>query len=347
MIKECLVFGGLGFSFSLLLYFLLLKSSTIRVHKQNTNAERWAAQSKPLFGGIGFMGLFVLAILYWFTFVPHTVGSQYEVLSIVIVVAISFFMGLIDDIRHSSPYFKLAIQAISALILIKSNIYISIFDTQALNYTLTIFWVIGIMNSINMLDNMDAITTTNSLIIISSITAIQVITNNIDHFLFITSVGAIASLVAFLIWNWNPAKMYMGDNGSQFLGAILAILSIKFIWNIHLPTVPSAWYQSFIMVGLLFIVPLSDTTTVTINRLKIGKSPFVGGRDHTTHHLSYCGLSDRWVAILLASISVVTNIIFFYIYFQSKSTISFTVVLIAEILIFIALYSTTIFGKRK
>lgn len=97
----------------------------------------------------------------------------------------------------------------------------------------------------------------------------------------------------------------MGDNGSQFVGSFLAIMSIEVFWNTA-TIATSQWYYPFLIVFLAFLVPISDTTTVTINRLMRGQSPFVGGRDHTTHHLSYMGLSDSKVAILLLSINAIS-----------------------------------------
>jgi len=110
--------------------------------------------------------------------------------------------------------------------------------------------------------------------------------------------------------------MYMGDTGSQFLGMFLAAISILYLWNFRDPEGAFVQPKQFLIPLLLFIVPLIDTTTVFIRRLARKQSPFVGGRDHITHHLAYLGLSDRMVAIVLGSVSLL-SIVLVYFYHQN------------------------------
>jgi UDP-GlcNAc:undecaprenyl-phosphate GlcNAc-1-phosphate transferase len=118
--------------------------------------------------------------------------------------------------------------------------------------------------------------------------------------------GVLAGLIGFLYYNWNPSKMYMGDSGSQFLGVFLASIGILLFWNFNAAPNFRIQTRQFIIPMLIFIIPIIDTTTVTINRLLRGQSPFVGGRDHTTHHLSYLGLSDRKVALAFFGLSLLS-----------------------------------------
>jgi UDP-GlcNAc:undecaprenyl-phosphate GlcNAc-1-phosphate transferase len=125
---------------------------------------------------------------------------------------------------------------------------------------------------------------------------------------FITMLGVLAALLGFLYYNWNPSKIYMGDTGSQFLGVFLAAIGILYLWNGHAEINFRIQTKQFVVALLVFIVPIIDTTTVTINRLLKGQSPFVGGKDHTTHHLSYLGLSDRQVALSFFGLSFLSVI---------------------------------------
>jgi UDP-GlcNAc:undecaprenyl-phosphate GlcNAc-1-phosphate transferase len=173
---------------------------------------------------------------------------------------------------------------------------------------ITTVWVIGLMNSINMLDNMDAITTSVSMsIIIGLIGVIAVTAPDTNVFYLVMLVGVLGALTGFLYFNWNPSRIYMGDTGSQFLGVFLASTSILYFWNFR-DDQSNEFIQlkQFVVPMLLFIVPLIDTTTVTIRRLMRKQSPFVGGRDHITHHLVYFGLNDRQVAITLIVISLLS-----------------------------------------
>lgn len=324
-------------------FFLLNRTEYIKLKKKNDKGVRWGSQRKPIVGGVGFYVLFFIAfIISCF----YTKSCNVRSIGIFSALTIAFAMGLIDDTKNSSPILKFIVQVANAVILLSCGVYINLFENDYVNYCITFFWVVGLMNSLNMLDNMDAITATNGLVIILMAVAFLIIFPG-GNFEKIYLIGIIASLLAFLRWNWNPSKVYMGDNGSQFLGTILAVVGILYFWNNKPADSYYLTLRNFAGVILAFIVPLSDTTTVTINRLKEGKSPFVGGRDHTTHHLSYLGLSDKQVALVLMSISVITNILSFYLLFIQDvfKLYHFFIYTGIAFVIFGALYATTIFAK--
>jgi UDP-GlcNAc:undecaprenyl-phosphate GlcNAc-1-phosphate transferase len=197
--------------------------------------------------------------------------------------------------------------------MILTGVYIELFQDIYLNYLITLFWVVGIMNSINMLDNMDAITTIVSInIALGSIVLITAQSDFENMHLFVL-VGVLSSLFAFLYYNWHPSKMYMGDTGSQFLGVFLAYMGITYFWNDAYQTgvvIPS---KQVITALLAFILPIIDTTVVVVKRISRRQSPFVGGKDHTTHCLAYIGLNDRTVASVFAVISFVSLCLIYFI----------------------------------
>jgi UDP-GlcNAc:undecaprenyl-phosphate GlcNAc-1-phosphate transferase len=259
-----------------------------------------------MLGGVGFFAGFALGVLTWIFFgakLGQSVDGQLMA-SILATVSLAFVMGLIDDVFNTSPLFKFAMQFAVGIILISCGIYIQMFENQWLNYALTLFWVVGIMNSLNMLDNMDSVTNTMCVIVLAGI-LVLLLSPAREMFFVILIMSTLASMIAFYRFNWHPSKMYMGDNGSQFLGAFMAIMSIRYLWNPAAAELSNPVYP-FLIVYLAFLVPLTDTATVTINRLMRGQSPFVGGTDHTTHHLSYRGLSDRQVVCLLGTINIVS-----------------------------------------
>ena len=141
----------------------------------------------------------------------------------------------------------------------------------------------------------------------------------------------------------------MGDTGSQFLGVVLAALSIKLLWN-HSAVEYPATARQFILPILAFIVPLSDTVSVVINRISNGKSPFVGGKDHTTHHLSYLGLSDQSVGLLVAGLGIFSSVVLLIALSIKNWTHLFTILFgLYAALVFVSLYLTTkpkLFGKE-
>ncbi len=287
--------------------FFLNKSKKYTLIKANISGVRWNTQAKPIFGGIAFYSVFLFTIIIYFFFFGYDLINNDKFIGLFLIITLSFFMGLADDLINTSHYFKFIVQILCGVILIYFGTYINLFSNNYLNYILTILWVVGIMNSINMLDNMDGISSLISISIIIGIILNIIISeySNSSFYLFIC-IGTLASLLSFLFFNWHPSKMYMGDNGSQFLGSILAAFGIIFYWNFDSSQVDFSNSKAILTVALAFIIPISDTTTVTINRLLKKKSPFIGGKDHTTHHLSYFGLSDKKVGIILFVISLIS-----------------------------------------
>jgi UDP-GlcNAc:undecaprenyl-phosphate/decaprenyl-phosphate GlcNAc-1-phosphate transferase len=303
------------FTFSFFLHkFFLEKSRKYSLRKANVTGLRWNSQTKPVVGGITFYLSFLFAsILFVFAF-DNNLYADNQILGISLVITISFLMGLADDILSTSFYFKFAVQILSAIILIHFNVVINVSPHAIINNILTIFWVVGIMNSVNMLDNMDAITSLVTIVILAGVIMLELSSpaERISPLLFIC-IGTLASLAAFLFFNWSPSKMYMGDNGSQFLGALLAVIGIIYFWN---PAGSSCYCtnsRQFIVVLLAYLLPVCDTTTVTINRLLKKKSPFTGGRDHTTHFLSFRGINEKNIAFLFLILSAVSMALSIYI----------------------------------
>lgn len=286
--------------------YFLSRATRQSIKKYNITGERWASQRKPMLGGVGFFAGFVISVIVWH-FCKNTLSAETNVdlpIGVIVAIILAFVMGLIDDIFNTSPMFKFLMQFAVGIILISAGIYIRVFDNLWLNYALTLFWVVGIMNSLNMLDNMDSVTNTMCSLLLIGVIVMLLAQASISFFT-IVAIGTLASMMAFFKFNWHPSKMYMGDNGSQFLGAFMAIMSIQFLWNPASEALSNNVYP-FLIVYLAFLVPLTDTATVTINRMMRGQSPFVGGTDHTTHHLSYRGLSDRQVVMVLGAINALS-----------------------------------------
>jgi len=298
--------------FSVLINSLLLKfANTLGIRNGEENAIRWASQSKPAIGGISFYIIFLLSIIsYSFIFEKSQFFLNAQFLGILLSSTLGFLMGLFDDAYNTKPFLKFFTQLTCGFILIFTGTYIHFFNQVYLDYILTLIWVVGIMNSINMLDNMDAISTSISASIIICVLLNIFIQNDIGNPHILILIGLLATLIGFLKFNWHPAKMYMGNTGSQFLGIFLAAMGIVYFWNINNDNNESYFFsKQIISVSLIFALPLIDTTTVFIKRLAKRTSPFIGGKDHTTHHLSYLGLNDKQVALVFITISIISAIL--------------------------------------
>ena len=343
---QYIIFFIVATAFSVLINGLFLKFSRTMGTKNNTGETeiRWGSTSKPAFGGISFYIVFLLSFaVYAIIFAAE--GIPLEFFGVLIACSIGFLVGLADDAYNTKPILKFIGQFAAAFALIATNNYITIFDNNSLNYGLTFLWVIGMMNSINMLDNMDGVTTSVSIGVIATALFTLILTNNLNHIYFWILLGTIAALLGFLYYNWNPSRMYMGDTGSQFLGALLAALGIYFFWNGY-KFEDSSFLPRAITPILAFLPSIIDTTTVTINRIAKGKSPFVGGRDHTTHYLSYLGLKDRHIAIFFLSLTFICGGVSLYFNYQVRAWSNTAII---SIITFILIVFGFLFGitKRK
>lgn len=299
-------FAG-AFALSVVINSIMMRFvRTLGIRHQSEMTIRWSSQSKPAVGGISFYISYLMGFMFYaILFGQEDVFHNSELLGLFITITLAFLLGLSDDAYDTKPLIKLGVQILCGFILIWTDSAVELFDTEWLNNAVTVIWVVGIMNSINMLDNMDGITTIASIFIILTIIGISIpfkMVNNVEIFLLITVLGA---LCGFMIFNWNPSKMFMGDTGSQFLGMFLAFFSIKFLWNAGIETGNYSVFSNFTLVLIAFSVPLMDTTFVTVRRLAKKERPWVGGKDHSTHTLSYKGLNDRQVALVFIGLGLI------------------------------------------
>ncbi|MFZ4613105.1 MAG: glycosyltransferase family 4 protein [Bacteroidia bacterium] len=310
---------------------------------------RWASTTKPALGGFSFYIVFLLSIAFYAIISERqSFLNNEQLLGILMSSTLGFFIGLADDAYNTKPILKLLGQISCGLILIFSGTLIHISENLLFNQILTVFWIVGIMNSINMLDNMDGITTSVSIFIIIGVLMVLYITKAQEAIFFYISIGTLGALIGFLFYNWNPSKIYMGDTGSQFLGALLGALGIICFWEtpfdfiLHHPT------KKVLLTLIVFIVPICDTTTVTINRLLAKKSPFVGGKDHTTHHLSYLGFSEKKVALIMMLISGISLFVAYTMISNYDWNLNRIFIYSLYFFLFLfLLYSTTWLVKRK
>lgn len=282
--------------------------------EKNEQIVRWASTSKPTIGGISFFFCFILSALVFFVLQVPNVEFTREFLGLIISVTLGFLIGLQDDAYDTRPMLKFLGQVACGVVMIAFGVHIELTHVDLIDYVLTLFWVVAIMNSINLLDNMDAVTGTVSAMILVIVSVLIILypgdhSFNPFHFTFVAVAG---SILGFLVLNWHPSKIYMGDTGSQFLGALLAFAGIKFLWNITSIDSDVVTSMRVIAPAMVFIVPIMDTSFVTIARIARGQSPFVGGKDHLTHHLNYLGVPQRWVPALLGVITLTSGLLTIY-----------------------------------
>ncbi len=205
--------------------------------------------------------------------------------------------GLIDDRKHLGPWIKLAIQFAVALFLTTvGQIRFSLFiPNPFITTVLSVFWIVVIVNAFNFLDNMDGlsagIAVICSVIILSAaLAAGQVFVSGLLAIL-------IGALLGFLMFNFAPAKIFMGDAGSLLVGMLLAVATMRTTYY-HEDAARSYWYSAFIPL-LALAVPLYDFISVTLLRIRQGKSPFLGDKQHFSHRLVSRGMSTRQAVLTI------------------------------------------------
>ena len=311
-VAAYIIFFALAIVFSTLSNGLFLRfARTLGIRQiTNENIVRWASTEKPSMGGFSFFIIFLISVSGYA--VINGGGQEYlnkQLIGILLAGTLGFLVGLADDSYDTNPMLKFCGQFVCAVILISTGIYIHISGIFFIDALFTIFWVTGIMNSINMLDNMDGITASTSLVIFGTCLLCLIFQGLfISPYSFIL-IGLMGAIIGFLYYNVHPSKMYMGDTGSQFLGVMLSAMSILLLWNFRDSESGNFELKQILIPLFAFAVPIIDTTTVAIRRLARGQSPFVGGKDHTTHHLAYLGFGDLAVMFILLGISAFCSLV--------------------------------------
>lgn len=264
-------------------------------------------------------------------------------------VTLGFLIGLADDAYNTYPLLKFFGQLLCGIFLVATDTMIHATGIYTLDLLLTLTWVVGIMNSINMLDNMDGIGATVSGCIMLACLLALTVEHNFFSFYSLMLLGVSGALIGFLVFNLHPARIYMGDTGSQFLGAFLSAISIQVLWKYHDVAGPVIQFHQFLIPLIAFSVPLIDTTTVFIRRIARKQSPFVGGRDHISHHFAYLGLSDLQVTYLLGGVSFVSALLTgMMIWWNERINSGITLCLyIYFLLLFFAIQFFYVKGQRR
>ena len=270
--------------------------------------ERWHNTPTALMGGIAIYVSIAIALLFLcdfrsiILFLTHKLPQ--EVLpSVGAVIWIGttflFLLGLWDDFFHIKPQTKLVGQILIASLVAFLGFRLHWFTSLTVDTIVTIFWIVGISNAFNLLDNMDGLCAG-----IGCITALflSFLFIGIMPEVFIISLILSTSLLAFLFYNFNPATIFMGDSSSLFIGFILSVLSIVFTESgaTHAVSV-------YAVPVLLLMVPILDTSLVTLIRLLSGRKASVGGKDHTSHRLVLMGLTEKGAVLFLYGIGAVAG----------------------------------------
>jgi len=313
-------------------------------------ADRWHKKTTGLFGGVS---IFFCMMTAWL--ISSVVFFQFQsyiqpLLPVVLGGTAMFFLGLVDDISEINPQYKLIGQVVVASILVIFGFQFNWFESKTANLLISIFWIVGITNAFNLLDNMDGLSAGVACISgiflflwLAVIPEVHTLAPPVQLIL----IAYIGSLLGFLFYNFNPASIFMGDAGSLFIGFMLASLTV-----IENPSngqaVPLFNQLSVIAIPcLIMFIPILDTAFVSFMRKLFSRSIFQGGRDHSSHRMVAIGFSERKAVIVLYIFAVISGLLALGIYPLDTgiSTVIITLYLILVMLFWTYLANVEVYSQ--
>ena len=287
-------------------------------------ARKTQAEPVPYLGGVAIaLGISLITLGAVFVGADNFAGENNDqlkdlALTVLLPALLLGAMGLFDDLRSLSPWPRLIMQtvvgSIVAFVIVENGTIGTPFGNGGatdsgswINTAVTIFWIVGICNSINFFDNLDG--AASGAVAIAALGVFVIAFDRGQELVSALSIVTAGATIGFLMWNKSPAKIYMGDAGALFLGIIISVATIRLN-----PGITPIW-QSFAIPVMLIAVPLLDTCVAVFSRLARGLSPLTGGKDHLSHRLVRGGLTRPAAAISLWSASGVCALFALGVYF--------------------------------
>jgi len=325
--------------------------------------DRFAERTIPLGGGFAIFATLAVAILaavaiVKFLAVPghldwlgesvtiHTTGFLSKIgrlMMIIILVFVLFLLGLWDDKKHLGPFFKLGVQfAVAIAAALFADIRVEIFiENKIITSLLSAVWIVLIINAFNFLDNMDGLSAGIAVITSSILFTAAALSGQVF-------IGALAlvftgTLLGFLVFNFPPATIFMGDAGSLVVGFFVALLSLRTTYYNQAQS--GQWYSVFVPL-VVMAVPLYDFISVTLLRICQGKSPFVGDTQHFSHRIKKHGLSDTQTVLTLYLATLCTGLGATFLYQVNLAGAILIFVQTVMVLFIIAIFETTVSNDK-
>ncbi len=264
-------------------------------------ARKLHTRPMPLMGGVAIYLAFIAALLIW--------GDRFyvqQVIGIVLGASLCSFLGLWDDRRSIGAGLKLLGQLVAAAILIISGVHVHVLPYPAVNVALTLLWVVGITNAMNLLDNMDGLCGGVGAIAAAFFLLMAAMSG--QYLVGALAAALLGACIGFLVYNVNPASIFMGDAGSLFLGFTLAAVGIKLRFPDNVVFV--TWMAPVLVLGL----PIFDTTLVFVSRLRRQLNPLTHpGKDHVSHRLERRGMTRREAVLTLYLVCCALGVLAMYV----------------------------------
>jgi UDP-GlcNAc:undecaprenyl-phosphate GlcNAc-1-phosphate transferase len=260
--------------------------------------HKFHQQTTPYLGGVAVAASVLAAMIAAIVIEPQL---RVEIVAIALGGAAVAVIGLADDWFPISPLQRLAIQGLAGIPIWAAGIRLTPSGVSAVDFVATVLVVLVVTNSINILDNMDGLST--GTVAIACLFFFFAASWQGQHVVSVMAIVVAGACLGFLPFNFNPARIFLGDTGTLFLGFIVATIVIKLDLNGY-PLVTRAVVPMMIMA-----VPLFDLTLVVVSRLRAGRPVFRGATDHSSHRLVALGVSARQAALLTYAAGGITGAI--------------------------------------
>ena len=252
--------------------------------------NRWHRRPVALLGGLAIVGAFAAGLL--------ASGTTSHLGALLVYCGLMFTLGTVDDLWHMRPLAKLGSQAVITAVFLAIGPPIRFTGIALIDVPLVFVWLVGITNALNLLDNIDGLCA--GIAGIAGLFSAIILAAAGETALALTMAAFVGAVGGFLIYNFQPASIFMGDGGSFFIGSFLAGASVLAAPSLDTDLAPLA-----AVPVLLLLIPIFDTTFVTITRGMAGRSALVGGRDHTSHRLVALGVSERGAVLALYALAAI------------------------------------------
>jgi UDP-GlcNAc:undecaprenyl-phosphate GlcNAc-1-phosphate transferase len=273
---------------------LVLRFATARGVLDLPGGHKGHNDPVPYLGGLAIVAAFAITVAIAALLRPPVAGRG-ELFTVLGLAALLAVVGLLDDLRGLTPAARLVVEVGAGFVLWAVGAGVELAGPGVTDAALTILWVVGITNAFNLLDNMDGLS--SGVAAIAAGWFFVIASQNGQFLVAALAVGLAGCALGFLRHNFHPARIYMGDAGALFLGFMLAYLGMKLRFDGPTNT-------TFLVPILVLGVPIFDTSLVTLSRLHHGVSPFVGGRDHTSHRIVRLGLPVPAAVALIYTVGV-------------------------------------------
>lgn len=302
----------------------------------NPVGNRWHKKPTALMGGVAIY-LSMAALLFMMSdfsvFLPETAPEPAFVsFGAVLFVGVTFLfvLGLVDDFFSIKPYTKLIGQILVAAMVTFMGFRLHWFESLTIDTMVTLIWIVGITNAFNLIDNMDGLCAGVAFIAAAYLAILFEGTVPDSAFAAKVLCGALAG---FLVYNFNPASIFMGDSGSLVIGFSLSMLTLNYCEA----GLPNAISSSTVPIMIL-MVPILDTTMVTLIRVLSGRRASTGGKDHTSHRLALIGLSEKGAVSFLYGVGAISGISALFVHKNDSFTSPVVIIPLAVSILLMGVY---------